>query len=44
MNAAPESFEGERLELLVTLAEAYERQHFPLDLPNPVEGGHRNDE
>jgi HTH-type transcriptional regulator/antitoxin HigA len=29
--------EGERLDVLVTLVEAYERQHFPLDLPDPVE-------
>ena len=28
---------GERLDVLVTLVEAYERQHFPLDLPDPVE-------
>jgi HTH-type transcriptional regulator/antitoxin HigA len=36
MTAAPESSEGERLDVLVTLVEAYERQHFPLDLPDPV--------
>jgi HTH-type transcriptional regulator/antitoxin HigA len=36
MNAAAESSEGERLDVLVTLVEAYERQHFPLDLPDPV--------
>ena len=29
--------EGERLDVLVTLVEAYERKHFPLDLPDPVE-------
>jgi HTH-type transcriptional regulator / antitoxin HigA len=29
--------EGERLDLLVTLVEAYERKHYPLDLPDPVE-------
>jgi|SRR5580658_2454939 HTH-type transcriptional regulator/antitoxin HigA len=29
--------EGDELEILVTLAEAYERQHHPLDLPDPVE-------
>ena len=29
--------EGERLDVLVTLVEAYERRHFPLDLPDPVE-------
>jgi HTH-type transcriptional regulator/antitoxin HigA len=32
-----DSPEGERLDVLVTLIEAYERQHFPLDLPDPVE-------
>jgi HTH-type transcriptional regulator / antitoxin HigA len=36
MGAAPNSPEGERLDVLVTLVEAYERQHFPLDLPDPV--------
>ncbi len=29
--------EGDRLEILVTLVEAYERTHFPIDVPNPVE-------
>ena len=28
--------EGERLDVLVTLVEAYERRHFPLNLPDPV--------
>jgi HTH-type transcriptional regulator / antitoxin HigA len=37
MGAKPESSEGERLDVLVTLVEAYERQHFPMDLPDPVE-------
>jgi len=37
MTARPGSPEGERLDLLVTLVEAYERKHFPLDLPDPVE-------
>ena len=37
MRAAPDTPEGERLDVLVTLVEAYERQHFPLDLPDPVE-------
>ena len=37
MRAEPDSPEGERLDVLVTLVEAYERKHFPLDLPNPVE-------
>jgi len=29
--------EGEKLDVLVTLVEAYERKHYPLDLPDPVE-------
>ncbi len=29
--------EGEKLDVLVTLIEAYERKHFPLDLPDPIE-------
>jgi HTH-type transcriptional regulator/antitoxin HigA len=37
MRAEGESPEGERLDVLVTLVEAYERQHFPMDLPDPVE-------
>jgi HTH-type transcriptional regulator/antitoxin HigA len=37
MGAVLGSPEGERLDVLVTLVEAYERQHFPLDLPDPVE-------
>ena len=37
MRAEPGAPEGERLDLLVTLVEAYERKHYPLDLPDPVE-------
>ena len=37
MDAKAGSPEGDRLDVLVTLVEAYERQHFPLDLPDPVE-------
>ena len=37
MMATPDTAEGEKLDLLVTLVEAYERKHFPLDLPDPVE-------
>jgi HTH-type transcriptional regulator/antitoxin HigA len=37
MSAALGSPEGERLDVLVTLVAAYEQQHFPLDLPDPVE-------
>jgi HTH-type transcriptional regulator/antitoxin HigA len=35
--APPATPEGDELEVLVTLAEAYERQHYPIDLPDPVE-------
>src|SRR5215217_6286131 len=37
MTAESGTPEGERLDVLVTLVEAYERKHFPLDLPDPVE-------
>ena len=33
----PESPEGDRFEILLTLVEAYESKHFPIDLPDPVE-------
>lgn len=29
--------EGDRLEVLTTLVEAYERTHFPIDLPDPIQ-------
>ena len=37
MTAEAGTREGERLDVLVTLVEAYERKNFPLDLPDPVE-------
>lgn len=37
MMAVPDTPEGERLDILVTLVEAWERKHYPLDLPDPVE-------
>jgi HTH-type transcriptional regulator/antitoxin HigA len=37
MTAKSNTPEGEKLDILVTLIEAYERKHFPLDLPDPVE-------
>jgi len=37
MTAKPNTPEGEKLDIMVTLIEAYERKHFPLDLPDPVE-------
>ena len=33
----PGSPEGDRFEVLLTLLEAYEAKHFPIDLPDPVE-------
>ncbi|MDQ6958195.1 MAG: hypothetical protein Q9M24_03675 [Mariprofundaceae bacterium] len=36
MMAVPDTPEGEKLDILVTLIETYERKHFPLDLPDPV--------
>ena len=29
--------EGDRLEVLTTLVEAYEQAHFPIDAPDPIE-------
>jgi HTH-type transcriptional regulator/antitoxin HigA len=37
MTAKARTPEGDRLDVLVTLIEAYERQHFPMDLPDAVE-------
>ncbi len=37
MNAQEGSFEGDQLDVLVTLVEAYERKSYPMDLPDPVE-------
>ena len=37
MNAKRGSAEGDRLDVLVTLVEAWERQHYPLGFPDPIE-------
>lgn len=37
MGAKARTAEGDRLDVLVTLIEGYERQHFPMDLPDAVE-------
>jgi len=37
MSAKANSPEGDRLDVLATLVEAYERAHFPMDLPDAVE-------
>ena len=36
MNARPDSPEGEKLDVLTTLVEAYERKHYPLEIPDAV--------
>jgi HTH-type transcriptional regulator/antitoxin HigA len=28
---------GDRLDVLITLVDAYEREHFPIDVPDPIE-------
>ncbi len=37
MGAGRGTPEGDRLDVLVTLVEAWERKHYPIDLPDPVE-------
>ena len=37
MAAEADTPEGDRLDVLVTLVEAYERTHYPIDFPDPVE-------
>jgi HTH-type transcriptional regulator/antitoxin HigA len=37
MSARADTAEGERLDVLATLVEAYEKKHYRLDLPDPVE-------
>src|SRR5438445_12868717 len=36
-DAAERSAESDELDILDTLIEAYERKHFPIDLPDPIE-------
>ena len=36
-DSEPGSRDGDRFEVLLTLVEAYEVKHFPIDLPDPVE-------
>ncbi len=35
-NALPETPEGDRLDMLVLLVEAYEEQHYPIPPPDPI--------
>ena len=37
MGAKARTPEGDRLDVLTTLVEAWEARHFPMDLPDPVE-------
>jgi HTH-type transcriptional regulator / antitoxin HigA len=37
MRAGRNTPAGDRLDVLVTLVEAWERKHYPLDLPDPIE-------
>lgn len=37
MDARPNTAEGDRLDVLVTLAETWEEKHCPIDLPDPVD-------
>jgi len=37
MSARADTREGERLEVLVTLVEAYENKHYRFEMPDPVE-------
>jgi len=37
MDATPNSKAGDELDVLATLVEAYERDHFPIKSPDPVE-------
>ncbi len=37
MSAEADSPQGDRLDVLVTLVEAYERKHYPIDFPDPIE-------
>jgi HTH-type transcriptional regulator/antitoxin HigA len=36
-NAEEDTAEGDRLDILITLVEAYEEAHFPMDMPDPIE-------
>jgi HTH-type transcriptional regulator/antitoxin HigA len=37
MDAEPDTSEGDALDVLVTLIEAYETKHWSIDLPDPIE-------
>ncbi|MBF0463009.1 MAG: transcriptional regulator [Magnetococcales bacterium] len=37
MDAEPDTPEGDRLDILTTLIEAYEAKHYAIDIPDPIE-------
>lgn len=37
MDATPDSEQGAELDVLATLVDAYENEHFPIEAPDPVE-------
>jgi HTH-type transcriptional regulator / antitoxin HigA len=37
MDAVPGTRDGDRLDVLVTLVEAYEARHWPIEAPDPIE-------
>lgn len=37
MDARPNTQQGDNLDVLVTLVEAWEEKHWPIDLPDPIE-------
>ena len=37
MDAGPETPEGDRLDVLATLVDAWEEKHFPIEEPDPIE-------
>lgn len=37
VDPAPGTPDGDRLEILATLVERYEAEHFPVDLPDPID-------
>lgn len=36
MQARPDTLEGDRLDVLATLVEAWEAEHFPIEAPDPI--------
>lgn len=37
MDAPPETPEGDRLDVMTTLVEAFEAKHYPIEAPDPIE-------